>query len=142
MKVSSGVLFIKDKKVLLAHSVYQDHWDIPKGQAEQNEKYFVETAIRECREEIGFDIFAEDLIPLGIKKYNDKKDLVLYLYNGKVFPDVNRCKSITTKGPKGEDIPEMDDFKYVAFDELKDYCPKNLYTILKDIIEYHYRVEI
>jgi len=141
MKVSSGVLFIKDKKVLLAHAVYQNHWDIPKGQRERDEEY-VETAIRECREEIGFEIFAENLLPIGVKKYNEKKDLVLYLYNGEEFPDVNRCKSITTKDAKGEEIPEMDDFRYVPFEELKDYCPKNLYAILKDIIEYYYRVEI
>lgn len=142
MKVSSGVLFIKDKKVLLGHGVYLNRWDIPKGQSERNEKEFLDTAIRECREEIGFDIFAEDLMPLGVKKYNDNKDLVIYLYTGKEYPDVNSCKSIMTKGPKGEEIPEMDDFKYVPFEQLKDYCHKDLYVILKDIIDYYYKVEI
>lgn len=139
MKISSGVLFVKNKQILLAHGVYKDLWDIPKGQKERNES-FEETAIRECREEIGFEVLPDDLMPLGIKPFHENKSLALFLYTGSVYPDVNKCKCSTTYRNKesGEDITEMDDFKYVDFKDLDKYCSKELCQVLSEIYERFY----
>jgi len=141
MKISCGVLFIKDKKVLVAHAYCQNKWDIPKGKPEFYEKTYTETAIRECREETGFEIEdAEDLIPLGIKPYTDYKKLALFLYNGEKYPNVNQCKCSTTdKDPKtGQQVTEMDDYKYISYDEIDSHCSPNLAKVLKDILEQFY----
>lgn len=140
MRISCGVLFVKNKQILLAHGVYKDLWDIPKGQPEINETDFKQTAIRECREEIGFEVMADDLMPLGIKPFHENKQLALFLYTGDVYPDVNKCKCSTTYKDKvsGEHITEMDDFKYVALKDAEKYCAKELSKILTEFYEQFY----
>jgi len=137
MKISSGVLFIKKGKILLAHATRQPHWDIPKGQPEKDESY-EDAAIRECREEIGFNIEDEqDLHPLGVFNYSNTKDLVLYLYTGTDFPDENKCKCNASYycPTKKTDVDEMDDFKYVSLTEVDQYCTSNMAKVIKEILE-------
>lgn len=52
MKGAAGILFVKKNTVLMVGTSYKTHWDIPGGEMEAGETP-VETAVRECKEEIG-----------------------------------------------------------------------------------------
>lgn len=137
MKVSAGVIFYtKDNKVLLAHATGQKHWDIPKGQPEEGED-FIDAAIRECEEEIGFLIEDKDYLKaLGIMDYNSQKKLALFLYIGTEFPKAEACicSSFFTDRWKNE-VLEVDDFKYISLDQIDEYATKNLTKTLRNAIE-------
>lgn len=139
MKVSAGIVFIKDKKILLAHATGQKHWDIPKGQPEDGED-FIDTAIRECSEETGFFIKdKENLKALGVLDYNQQKKLALFLYVGEEFPDENKCVCSSVFVDRWDrEFLEVDDFKYIAFDQLDEYATKNLTKTLNKVINQFY----
>lgn len=59
MELSAGIIFIKDGAVLMGHATETPHWDIPKGHVEKGETH-IDAAIRECFEETGFEVFAEE----------------------------------------------------------------------------------
>lgn len=131
-KISAGILFVKDKKILLCHVTGRNHWDLPKGQPNNNEDY-IDAAIRECREETSFEVNKDDLKSLGIVGYNRFKSLALFLYTGEKFPLSYQCKctSMTEQG-----FPEVDDFEYVPLLEVSEYTVdslrKAIYNSLKD----------
>lgn len=137
MKVSAGVIFYtKDNKVLLAHATGQKHWDIPKGQPEECED-FIDTAIRECKEEIGFSIEDKDYLEaLGIMDYNSQKKLALFLYMGPTFPNVENCicSSFFTDRWNNE-VLEVDAFQYIPLEKIEEYATKNLSKTLRNAIE-------
>lgn len=137
MKVSAGVIFYtKDNKVLLAHATGQKHWDIPKGQPEEGED-FIDTAIRECKEEIGFSIEDKDYLEaLGIMDYNSQKKLALFLYMGPTFPNVENCicSSFFTDRWNNE-VLEVDAFQYIHLEKIEEYATKNLSKTLRNAIE-------
>lgn len=137
MKVSAGVIFYtKDNKVLLAHATGQKHWDIPKGQPEEGED-FIDAAIRECKEEIGFPIEDKDYLEaLGIMDYNSQKKLALFLYMGPHFPNIENCvcSSFFTDRWNNE-VLEVDDFKYISLEDIDGYATKNLSKTLRNAIE-------
>ena len=137
MKVSAGVIFFsKDNKVLLAHATGQKHWDIPKGQPEEGED-FIDTAIRECKEEIGFSIEDKDYLEaLGIMDYNSQKKLALFLYMGPTFPNVENCicSSFFTDRWNNE-VLEVDAFQYIPLEKIEEYATKNLSKTLRNAIE-------
>lgn len=59
MKISAGIIFLFDNKVLLCHPTnasYNNSFSFPKGQVDEGET-FEETAIRECKEEIGINLY-------------------------------------------------------------------------------------
>lgn len=137
MKVSAGVIFYtKDNKVLLAHATGQKHWDIPKGQPEEGED-FIDTAIRECKEEIGFSIEDKDYLEaLGIMDYNSQKKLALFLYMGPTSPNVENCicSSFFTDRWNNE-VLEVDAFQYIPLEKIEEYATKNLSKTLRNAIE-------
>jgi ADP-ribose pyrophosphatase YjhB (NUDIX family) len=63
MEISSGLVIIQNKKILLAHptnSPWYGTYTIPKGKIEQHENP-LEAAIRETKEEVGVDIDLSDI---------------------------------------------------------------------------------
>lgn len=52
MKGAAGILFVKKNTILMVNTSYKTHWDIPGGVMEDGETP-VETAVRECKEELG-----------------------------------------------------------------------------------------
>lgn len=133
-KISAGILFIKDKKVLLCHVTGKRHWDIPKGQPNENEDY-IHAAIRECGEEIGFTPKEEDLRPLGIVAYNRFKSLALFLYTGDEYPKsyLCHCTSMTDEG-----FPEVDDFEYFPLEEISEHTVESLRKAIFNSVTYFY----
>lgn len=139
-KISAGVLFIKDNKILLCHVTGRNHWDLPKGQRNENED-FIDAAIRECQEETGFVAKKEDLQSLGIVAYNQHKSLALFLYTGDKdsYPKSWECKC-TSYLENGD--PEVDDFEYVPLKEVSFYTVESLRKALYNTLKQFYPDEI
>lgn len=139
MKVSAGILFIKNKKILLAHVTGQKNWDIPKGQVDEDDEDHEAAAIRECYEEIGFEVKSkEDLMPLGVLEYNKSKQLSLFLYVGKEYPNEAQCKCSSFFIDKGMKVYDNDDFEYIPLDKISEYCVDNMVKTLRKAIDNYY----
>ncbi len=84
MQVSAGILFILNNKALLAHSTnsrWWNSWMPPKGHVEDGES-LQQTAARETREEIGWEIdpkhLKESFMVEYIKKNNVWKQIHIF----------------------------------------------------------------
>lgn len=124
MKISAGILFVKNGQILLCHVTGYRHWDLPKGQPREDEE-LIDAAIRECEEETGFIVEKEDLKYCGIVPYNKYKELALFVYVGKEedYPNVGYCKC-TSYLDSGE--PEVDDFEYFPLKDLSYYTVESM----------------
>ena len=76
---SAGLLIIQNNKMLLAHPTkapWYGTYTIPKGKVEEDESY-MDTAIRETKEEVGIDIDKSDIErTYEIINYADEKGRV------------------------------------------------------------------
>lgn len=137
-KISSGILFIKNNKVLLCHVTDRRHWDIPKGQRNEGED-FIQAAIRECHEETGFKVEEADLQSLGVVAYNRSKSLALFLYTGEEYPNENMCKC-TSLLDDGK--PEVDDFEYIPLNEVSLYTVESLRKAIYNTLSKFYPTDL
>lgn len=133
-KVTHGVVFIKkinqENNLLMAHSTGNTFWDIPKGGGEEGETP-IQSAIREVKEEVGFDIREEELLDIGLFTYNRQKNMHLFLYIGEqeFKPEDAFCDSTFTCPHTGRERPEVDDFKYIPFSEVPNNCAKSFNNV-------------
>lgn len=86
MRLAAGVIVLKEDSILLVYE--KGHWSLPKGKREPNESMH-ETAIREAKEETGFDVVIKDVafVTEFIKKSNKHYLQVYYeaeIVGGKV----------------------------------------------------------
>lgn len=139
-EITFAVFFIKkehDKEhLLMAHSTGNTFWDVPKGGAELNETP-VESAIREVFEETGVVINESDLKDLGVFTYNSQKNMHVFIYQGTKYPLVAECicTSTFTCPHTGRERPEVDAFKYIAFDEVENHCAKSFKKVFSKFLE-------
>lgn len=133
--LSCGILVVDDvlHKILLCHVTHQKHWDIPKGRPDEGETE-INTAIRETKEECGLTFEQNDLLSLGRYVYTKDKDLVLYLVNMDSTVDRTFVCESECFDSKGIEITENDDWKWVNFDDVQDYCTKNMFNVLSEIL--------
>jgi 8-oxo-dGTP pyrophosphatase MutT (NUDIX family) len=85
MQVSAGILFILNNKALLAHSTnsrWWNSWMPPKGHVEDGES-LQQTAARETREEIGWDIDPKHLKESFLVEYMKKNNVWKQIH---IFP--------------------------------------------------------
>jgi 8-oxo-dGTP pyrophosphatase MutT (NUDIX family) len=134
--ISCGIIITDGKKVLVGHATecgFQH--DIPKGRHEYGEK-FIETAIRELKEETGLDVKECQLTNLGRFEYTQTKDLELFLWPLESLPDIKslNCTSYFTN-VKGKTVPEFDGYKLVSFSDLKKYLRKPMYKVFQKIFQ-------
>ena len=133
-ELTHGVLFIEkinqENHLFMGHSTGNKFWDIPKGGAEGDETA-LEAAIREVKEETGFDVEPSELLDLGIFQYNRQKNMYLFLYIGKnkLNPEKAYCESTFTCPHTGKERPELDDFKYIPFSEVIDLSAKSFKNV-------------
>jgi 8-oxo-dGTP pyrophosphatase MutT (NUDIX family) len=127
---SHGILLLDDAaELLLCHATGTRHWDIPKGLAEPGESG-VDAAVREAREECGVAIDGRALQTLGRFAYRPDKDLELHaVLIERIDPALCRCTS-TFVDRFGRVRPEMDAFRWAAFDEIGAHCAKNMARVL------------
>jgi 8-oxo-dGTP pyrophosphatase MutT (NUDIX family) len=128
--LSCGILLLNPAgELLLCHVTGAWHWDIPKGGAEPGETPR-EAAVRETREECGFDAEAHDLLDLGQHRYRPTKDLHLFALLTERFDAAQcHCHSHYTDG-LGRRRPEMDGFAWTPFDRVQRRCARHLGELL------------
>lgn len=133
MKHSSGVLTYRNNgeniEVLLCHmggpywcNIDEGAWSIPKGEFRIPEKA-IDTAIREFKEETGFEITKDELKFLGSKKQASNK-LVTIFYTNHDYDASKATSNIFTKEwPKGsgkiKEFPEMDKAEWMNLENAK-----------------------
>lgn len=132
MLYSCGIIFYQNGKILLGHCTGQKHWDLPKGKAEEDET-FLEAAIRECREETGFEVQEDELILLGEVTYRKGKRLVLFFSTAPVKPNPEDLLCTTTyTNSRGIIRPDIDCYKYVSLEECPSYLtPRMAKSVIK-----------
>lgn len=96
---------------------WMDYWAYLKGGAEGEESW-EDAALREFHEESGVSVQSipkNSLIPLGYVKQNKHKIAVAF---GLYLPDINPEECFSNMA-EGENFPEIDEYKWMTFDELK-----------------------
>lgn len=138
MKVSCGVLIINEfNEIFVGHSTGNKFFDIPKGLLDDGETP-IDCAIRECQEESSIILFKENLIDLGVYKYNKEKDLHLFLTCiAKESIDINSliCTSMFEHIYTKKLLPEADYFKWMKFEDVTIDCAKSMGKLLHSLIE-------
>ena len=127
MVTTSGILIIdKDNRILICHPTNhpKNVWSIPKGKVNDGES-IMDAAIRETFEETNINLsFFQCITPLEPQTYTHKKKrLHPFLYLEKMNPKIKihefEIKCNSNVEPEKGGFPEMDDFKWVSFDEAK-----------------------
>ena len=114
-RLSCGILILSDRQeLLLCHVTGQDHWDLPKGGAHEDESP-LQAALRETREETGLGLAADALLDLGRFDYRPKKDLHLFATLMPRFDLASLyCESHFSQYATGQRLPEMDGYDWFA----------------------------
>ena len=128
--ISHGTLVMNAAvELLLCHATGTKHWDIPKGMAAAGETSSA-AALREAQEECGLQLDPEALVPLGLFAYRPDKDLSLHAVLIDRM-DPSRCTCSTFFVDRwGRRRPEMDAFRWAAFDEVPTLCARSMATVL------------
>jgi len=138
-KLSCGTLIVREnsggKELFMAHVTNKPFWDIPKG-GRNSEEGFIQAAIRELYEESGFVCEHAELLDLGLYEYTDRKDLYLFKYVGNTnFCHTKAvCNSTFFSKIYSAHLPEVDDFKYVPFDEVLAHCSEGFKKVFPLLI--------
>ena len=136
-ELSIGTI-ITDGQYILACRPYgrkdKEHsYDLPKGHWEEGETY-IETAIRECKEETGFDLWPDHLVDLGKYEYIPTKDLYLFLVALDFMPEHSTLKCTTYFDVDGKKVPEVVSYKNVPVTELQWFF-KSMEPVIKAALE-------
>jgi 8-oxo-dGTP pyrophosphatase MutT (NUDIX family) len=122
----SAALFLTDGHVFLAVRPTGETttYDLPKGRANPGEN-LKDTVVREIEEETGLDIsrYKSQLIDMGRFMYRPEKDVHVFMLKMDNLPSTSSmtCRSMFNFGGKME--PEVDDYKYVPYDNLNRFNP-------------------
>ena len=128
--VSHGTLVMNAAaELLLCHATGAKHWDIPKGMAIADESSAA-AAVREAQEECGVRLDPERLEPLGRFAYRPDKDLCLHAaLIERIDPAECVCSTFFIDR-WGRRRPEMDAFRWAAFDEVPTLCARSMALVL------------
>lgn len=111
--ISSGILVKFGDKYILGHATGCDHYDMFKGRMDEGESY-IDTAIRECKEESGLEFKKHELKFLGLHLYTKKKDLAIYIAKvSSIDMDALKCSTFLENGN-----PEMDWYVTVTWEDM------------------------
>lgn len=147
MKHSAGILMYRHKKgvieVLLGHPggpywINKDKgvWSIPKGEFVPDEESAKQAAIREFKEETGFDI-QNDIVYIGEFKFKQK---IIYVWITEDDFDASIAKSNIfsmewpPKSGKQEEFLEMDKAEWFTIENAKEKIHKGQLNVLKEVL--------
>lgn len=112
-KPCGGALVVDgDGRLMLvrrAKDPFAGHWDIPGGFCDLRE-HPADTAVREVREETGFDVETAGLVGMWIDDYGDTGNVTLNIYfharvvGGELDPDPEETAEVGWFGP--DELPE------------------------------------
>lgn len=148
MTYTCGIFIIDtEDKLLICHITNQPMegrtWSIPKGLPDEGEAW-VAAACRETFEETGIQIDPSNVLPLGLSPYYSKsmsrnKTLVPFLgWLGKPGHEtVCVCSSMFTN-QRNEEQPEVDQFRWVTFEEAESMIHESQMAKLKDAKELYF----
>lgn len=123
------------------YSTQQTNWGIPKGHVEKYDNKIIDTALREFKEEVGYEVKIpkKELLSLGDVKQNKNKTIHIWAYELDLGDDFVVHSNLTTiEYPKNSntyiDVPEISEGKYFTIEEAKKLiipgqCPM-LYRLL------------
>jgi 8-oxo-dGTP diphosphatase len=111
-----AIIYDEQKNILLAHRRDMDLWDLPGGGMNHGELP-TDTAIREAKEETGFDVAIDRLLIVYAKPAPWDKDLG-FVFTGRVI------------GGEAETSDESDDVRFFAMNDLpENISPRKRYVI-------------
>ena len=136
MKLSCGILYLYQDKILLCHVTNQKHWDIPKGEIEEGDTP-IQCCLRELKEETGLDLSDEinNIEDLGRHPYiQNKKDLHLFKYVSNTPINLDKLKCTTYFNSGTNILPETDEYKFVEYKNIFCYTTFRMGIVLTSII--------
>lgn len=129
LNVRSGIIIIKDNKILLHKNDNKDNYCLPGGGVKFLESS-EEAIIREIKEEVNLDIKVEEFVTT-IESIFEKDGIkfheIYFIYKGSFINDIDTNKII--KNIEGKPIK----YGFVDLDKIDDYYI--LPVIIKDIIK-------
>lgn len=138
-EISCGFIILNknDQSQMLACQAYGKKFkfgncDVPKGHVEEGENH-LQTAIRELKEETGFEITNEHIYDCGVFQYLSYKDLHLYLIVADL--DITKLHCDSQFEHNGKMVPEV--FKYHWITDPRMYY-RSLQPIVLECLD-HYR---
>lgn len=131
MTTSAGVI-ITDGKAMLGLVPFgqakklSNNLDIPKGNIDEGETD-IDAAVRECKEETGLILQAENLDLVGKFDYNAQKQLVIYIARMKL-PKLStlKCTSFLSKFR----APEVVGYRIVEYKDIENSFFPNLSKVI------------
>ena len=122
---SCGCIIVNNNRVLLVYEKNRNFWGFPKGHVEENESE-KETAIRECKEEVGLDVVIN-----SNKKYSTK-----YIIDNKIEKVVVLFGATSNSDNVVMQTEEIKKYKWCRFDEAYDLLSfDNLKQLFKKFME-------
>ena len=140
MLTSCGLIITDGSLCLLCHVTLSSpsRWDLPKGVMEDGESA-IDCVVREVYEETGVVVDIDNLLDLGIFDYMPNKNLHLFVSEQETLPPVNKMTCVSTFERYGKDYPEVDNYMYCSFKDLKTYASPTLFTVLdKALVNFIY----
>jgi len=134
--MTCGVLISDGTRLLICHPTNGKHWDIPKGRRDGPEM-LGDAAVRELREETGIVLSSSDIKYIGVWDYKPTKTLALFSYRVIDMPDPSSCFCTSMFEHDGQQIPEMDEWAVVTWEEAIPRMNSQMSNILceaKDMI--------
>lgn len=129
MKTSAGIVITDGKRILLGHVTGSRRYDLPKGGVEDGESV-LDAALRETLEEFGIIVPKNELEDLGRFKYLSGKELYLFRWGIKKFPDLSTL-NCTSTFKKGKVVKEIDGYKIFDIEDTYDVIAKGLVKVFK-----------
>jgi len=122
MDLSCGVVVTNGEQLLaIIPWGKKNNLDLPKGHIDAGETE-AQCAARELQEETGLKVSISNLKPLGRFKYNDYKNLSLFLLKVPTMPNIASLKCTSTfVNPYGREVPEATGFAIVNFNDARFY---------------------
>lgn len=136
MKIACGLVLTNGVEFLICHSTESTHWDLPKGINIPGES-MLSTCIREVKEETGLDLknHSDAIIDLGEHSYIQGKNLHLFLLMVDKLPNEKHMKCSTYfSGPYKTGKLEVDDYKYITWEEIPIYMCYSMNRVLYETL--------
>jgi predicted NUDIX family NTP pyrophosphohydrolase len=147
-RISAGILAYRFRsgglEVLLVHpggpffaKKNLGSWTIPKGEVDEGDLDFEQTARREFEEEVGLPVPARELLPLGSIRQKTGKIVHAWAVEGDLDTSAMHSNMIHIPWPpfsKGRDWPEVDRWAYFGREEARRHI-KDTQAPLLDRLE-------